>query len=328
MTPPRLPLVNRLVGLVPLPPLALSLVVAVVLVLPLPLFGMLQAREEGSVTGLWRLAMAPTIVAYVLGMHALLQSRWRLAIEQLRPLSRQPDLIVHALAADRVGEAVALLAGAAMAVWISASMQVSGWLQAYTLVTHIAMFGLLALSVFEGQRRMRHLKRVVAAGLALDLFDRQLLTPLARFGQSLSLTFVGGICLSMIFQSAASLYSLQSLVIYTILTGVALTLFFSSIWSIHVALVAAQERELAVVRQHWARAREALRQRLEQPGPAPGTDEAKKLYEPLAVFGAYEHQVLEASTWPFNPKIVKQVAASGAAPVLVYALKLAIGLSG
>jgi len=38
--------------------------------------------------------------------------------------------------------------------------------------------------------------------------------------------------------------------------------------------------------------------------------------------------VLEASTWPFDPKIAKQVAASAAAPILIYGVKVAAGLSG
>jgi len=38
--------------------------------------------------------------------------------------------------------------------------------------------------------------------------------------------------------------------------------------------------------------------------------------------------VLETSTWPFNPQIVKQVAASLVAPILIYGIKVAVGLSG
>ena len=49
----------------------------------------------------------------------------------------------------------------------------------------------------------------------------------------------------------------------------------------------------------------------------------------MVVLGAYESQVLAASTWPFNPKIVKEVMASLGAPFLIYGLKIAIGrLSG
>ena len=46
------------------------------------------------------------------------------------------------------------------------------------------------------------------------------------------------------------------------------------------------------------------------------------------MLGAYESQLLAASTWPFNPKIVKEVVASLVAPILIYGLKVALGLSG
>ena len=322
-------LVSQLIGTFPVPPVALALIVAAVLVLPLLLVAYAPGHSAAAAPqGPWRLAMAPALIAFIIGVHPWLQIRWQRAIDALRPLSRQPDIVDQDFMAFRVGAWVALLLGAALAIWISESAPVGGWLVIYTLVTNIALFGLMALAIYDGLRRTRHLKRVVAAGLALDLFDRQLLTPLARFGQSVSLTFVGGICLSLIFQSAMTLYSMQSLVIYSILIAVALTLSFSSIWSIHVALVVAQERELAVVRQQWSRARDELRRHLAQAGAACSAEDAARLYDPLVVFGTYERQVLEASTWPFNPKIVKQVAASVIAPILIYGIKVAVGLSG
>jgi len=320
-------LINQLIGFLAVPPVALALIVTAVLVLPLLLVAYMQGPSAAvAPQGLWRLAMAPALIGFILGVHPWLQVRWRLAIDALRPLALQPDIVDDTFMAFRLGAWVALLLGAALAIWISQSMPVAGWLFIYTLATNIALFSLLALAIYDGLRRTRHLKRVVAAGLTLDLFDRHLLTPLARFGQSVSLTFVGGICLSLLFQSAASLYSMQSLVIYSIQIAVALTLFFSSIWSIHVALVVAQERELTTVRQHSSRCRGELRRHLAQAGSACGAEDAARLYDPLVVFGTYERQVLEASTWPFNPKIVKEVAASLVAPILIYGIKVAAGL--
>ena len=322
-------IVNQLIGLLAVPPLALANLVAAVLVLPLLLAAYAPGRSPGvAPQGLWRLAMAPAIIAFILGVHPWLQSRWRLAIDALRPLSRQPDIVDRASMAFDLGAWAALLLGAALAIWISQSTRLAGWLFVYALATNIAMFGLVALSIYDGLRRVRHVKRVVAAGLALDLFDRQLLTPLARFGQSVSLTFIGGISLSLLFQSAASLFTVESLVTYSIQIAVALTLFFTSIWSIHLALVAAQERELTAVRRHWSRSRGELRRHLAQAGSACRAEDAARLYDPLVVFGTYERQVLEASTWPFNPKIVKEVAASLVAPILIYGIKVALGLPG
>jgi len=322
-------LVNQFIGLLPVPPVAFALIVATVLLLPL----LLAAYAPGHFSavapqGLRRLAMAPALIAFILAVHPWLQSRWWLAIDALRSLSRQPEVVDQDFMAFRPGAWVALILGAALAIWISQSMPIAGWFFVYVLATNITLFSLMALAIYDGLRRTRHLKRVVGAGLALDLFDRHLLTPLARFGQSVSLTFVGGICLSLLFQSAVSLYTVQSLVIYSILIVVALTLFFSSIWSIHVALVAAQDGELAIVRQHWSRSHGELRRHLDRAGPTGSAEDAARHYDPLVIFGTYERQVLDASTWPFNPKIVKEVLASLVAPILIYGIKLAIGLSG
>lgn len=322
-------LASRLIGSRPGQAVALALGVAALLALPLALMAFARGQTDAAaLQHLWRKAMAPALIGFILAVHPRLKSRSRLALDALRPLSLRPDILDHTFPAFGPGAWVSLLLGAGLAIWISASTPVSGWLLVYTFITNIALFGLMALTIRDGLRRTRHLRRVVAAGLALDLFDRQPLAPLARFGQSVSLTFVGGICLSLLFQSARTLYTVQALVIYSILITVALTLFFTSIWSVHVALVAAQERELATVRRHLSRARDRLRRQLAQAGPAFGTEDAARLYDPVVVFATYEQQVLEASTWPFDPKIVKQVVASLVAPVLIYAVKVAVGVSG
>ncbi len=320
MNAPNETLVGRLIGLAPMPPLVLALTVAALLLLPLLAMG----AGPSAPPGLWRFAMTPALIAFILAIHPWLQGRWQRAVEALRPLARQPALIDQAPIRFRLGAWIAVFLGSALALWISDSTPIAGGLFAYTLTTSVALFSLMGLVIHDGLRRSRLLARVVAAGLELDLFDRQRLMPVARFGQGVSLAFVGGICLSLLFQSADRLYSLQALVIYTILVGVALTSFFSSIWSVHVALVAAQQGELAAVREQWRRARESLREHLAQAGP----EEAVRLYHPLVVFATFERQVLEASTWPFNPKIVKEVGASVVAPVLIYGVKVAMGLSG
>ena len=155
------------------------------------------------------------------------------------------------------------------------------------------------------------------------MFDGHLLTPFAQWGQSLSLVFVGGISLSLLFQSYESLRSMEGVIVYGTLIVVALTLFFTSMWTIHVALAKAQAKELTTVRRDLAAAREALRRRSGEAAAA-----VQDLYLPAVVLGVYEQQVLQASTWPFNPTIVGRVFASAAAPLGVYLLKLVFGVGG
>ena len=333
MNPSNPSLLDRLTGASGLPRLVFTLAVAAVLTLPLMIAAFAHGRPDPALAqGLWRLAIAPAIIVFVLLVHPWLKQRWLAAMAALRPLTGRTEAVEQGYAISRLGESTALALGAAFGVWISSTWHVAPlWLVIYTVGTQMLMFGLLALSIHDGLRRTRYLKQVVGAGLTLDLFDRQLLAPLARFGQSVSLTFVGGICLSLLFQSYETLKSPHSLVTYSILVVVALTLVVTSIWSIHTALVAAQARELATVRRHWQQARNELRRALNGSGGSGAnvsTTEAAQRYDPLVVFGSYERQVLEASTWPFNPKIVKQLVASAAAPILIYGIKFAAGLSG
>jgi hypothetical protein len=318
-------LVGQLIGYVGLPRLAFALAVACLLV---PLLFVAVFTHDGLPVGgrwgLWKMGLEPAVIIYIFGIYPSLHRRWTLAIDALRPLTDRPELVEQAHAVNRRGEWTALLLGAAFSVWVTPWQFDARWLLLYVFASNIVMFGLMALTIYDCLVRTRRLTRVVRSGLQLDLFDRRSFTPLARWGQSVSLTFVGGTCLSLLFQSYETLYTVQSLVIYSIMVVVSLTLFITSIWSIHDALVAAQRRELAVVHQHWSRARSELKRKLAEDA----VGDAAGLYEPIVVLGAYESQLLAASTWPFNPKIVKELVASLVAPILIYGLKIAVGLSG
>jgi len=319
-------LVDKLVGYVGVSRLVFAMVIAFLLALLLLLAAVSQGGlVMGGPHGVWKMGLEPTIIVYILGIYPLLQRHWTLAIDALRPLSSKPELVEAAHVVNRRGEWIALSIGAAFSIWITSSWLLEGnWMRLYLLASNMVMFSLMALAIYDGLERTRRLARVVRGGLQLDLFDRQLLAPLARWGQTVALTFVGGICLSLIFQSYETLHTVHSLVIYSILVVVSLTLFFTSVWSIHDALVAAQQRELATVHRHWIAARKELKTRLGEGEP----NNVAGLYDPVVVFAAYESQVLAASTWPFNPKVVKELVASLVAPFLIYGLKIALGVSG
>jgi len=321
----RRSLVDGWVAQVGWPRLAVALAVAGALVLLLVLTVFVHAGPApASAWGLWKLGLEPAVIIYILWIYPPLHRRWTLAIEALRPLAERPELVEHAFAVNRRREWTVLLLGAAFSVWVARPWQFDGrWLLLYFYASSAIMFSLMALAIYDCLARTQRLARIVRGGLQLDLFDRASFAPMARWGQSVSLIFVGGTCLSLLFQSYESLTTAPSLVIYSTMVIVSLTLFFTSVWGIHDALVAAQQRELAVVRQHWNKARNELKLKLAE-GAA---GEPAGLYEPVVVLGAYERQLLAASTWPFNPKIVKELVASLVAPILIYGLKIAIGLS-
>jgi hypothetical protein len=207
--------------------------------------------------------LEPTVIVYILWVYPPLLRRWTLAVDALRPLADRPELIERAHAVNRRREWTALLLGAAFSIWVTRPWQFDGrWLLLYLYASNVVMFSLMALAIYDCLMRTQRLTRIVRAGLQLDLFDRRSYTPVARWGQRVSLTFVGGTCLSLLFQSFEALNTLRSLVIYSTVVVVSLTLFFTSIWSIHDALVAAQQRELALIHQHWSTARSEFKRKL------------------------------------------------------------------
>jgi len=280
------------------------------------------ADWEDVRAALWRLGLNPAITIYILLVHPFMHRRWQRAMDSLHALAPDIDAASSDSAASR-REWGALLLGALIGFALAyRTPAAEGWLRVYALATSALTFALLGTAIYGSLARSRHLATHSRAGLELSVFDGHLLTPFAQWGQSLSLVFVGGISLSLLFQSSHSLRSIEGVVIYGSLTVIALTLFFMSMWTIHVALAKAQQHELARVRSDLAAAREAL-QRERSAGTAGTMPDA---YVPAVICGIYEQQVLDASTWPFDPAIFGRVLASAVAPLTVYVLKIAFGV--
>lgn len=268
------------------------------------------------------LGLDPVIIVYVLVVHPFMYRRWDRAMRSLEALTPHADKAVEPKPNSRRVEwgviVLGMLVGLAIARRVPGA---EGWLRLYSEATSAIMFALLAAAIYGSFARSRHLAARLHAGLELTVFDGHLLTPFAQWGQSLSLVFVGGISLSLLFQSYKSLRSVEGMLIYGTLVIVALTLFFMSMWTIHVALKKVQDEELIRVRRDQAAARDVLFRRRDVESAAD-----VDAYLPAVVLGLYERQLLDAPTWPFNPAIVGRVLASAAAPLGVYLLKLAVGM--
>ena len=301
-------------------------VIAVVLALLLALAVYAQGgRGERGGSALWMLGLDPVILVYILILHPLMHRRWKRAMHSLQVLAPHADGAGRPMRGRRRGEWAAMLVGSLAGLALAHRLPgAEGWLRLYYEATSALTFALLAAAIYGSVMRSRHLAAHSRAGLELNVFDGHLLTPFAQWGQSVTLVFVGGISLSLLFQSYESLRSIESVIVYGSFVVVALTLFFMSMWTVHIALAKARDKELATVRRDLATAREALlRHRAGEAAAA-----VENAYLPVVVLGTYEQQVLDAPTWPFNPTIVGRVFASAAAPLGVYFLKLAFGVTG
>jgi len=301
---------------------SLAMLLGVLLALAGYLDGGIRQRDGLSP---WMIGLDPVILVYILALHPFMHRRWVRAMQSLEALAPLDRSARPTGTGVRYGEWAAMMLGMLAGLAVARrGPAAEGWIWLYSAAMSALMFALLGATIYGSVMRSRQLAAFLRSGIELKVFDGHLLTPFAKWGQGLSLVFVGGISLSLLFQSYQSLRSVESMIIYGCLIVVAMTLFFMSMWTVHVALAKAQSKELARVRSELVVAREALVHERDRETART----VQNAYLPVVILGLYERQVLNASTWPINLAIVGRVFASVGAPLAVYLLKLAFGVGG
>jgi hypothetical protein len=277
----------------------------------------------------WRVGLqGPVIIIYVLAVYPFMWRLWQRAILAFRPLMSLEEDAFYQIAMrgsvpKRHWEWVALLAGGAFSLGMGRPwMWVDQWLDVYVTVTDTLMFSLLGWLIHGGLAANRHLAWLSRQQLDLDIFNTGLLVPIARWSLGISLAFVGGISLSLVFQLQESLLNWQNITIYSILVCATVLLFFFSIRSIHGLMARAKRQELTTVRKHLVDARLRLREKVTEDL----MDGTEGIYSAVAAWGLYERQIQETSEWPFNANIIRRLAASILVPAIVYLIKIVSGL--
>jgi hypothetical protein len=257
-------LLQRLMRLARLPWYGTTAVVA----LGLLLFFILAAYLDGdfselSAWGFWRGYLdSPVLVIYILVVYPFMWRLWQRAVRAF-PLLMPDDSISKPTGAEfplpnRRREWLALAIGAAFVILLSQpwSWEFSSselWLPLYEIVTFALLFGLLAWVVYVGLSQTRYIASLSRQELKLDIFEPGALAPVAHWSLSTSLAFIGGISLSLVFQTRETLLMWQGITIYAVLLAATVLLFFMSLWSTHQAMARAKRRELEMAQKHLAR---------------------------------------------------------------------------
>ena len=314
-------------------------IVATLLLLLLCLFAYL----DGVFTDLsqWRFWQdfldGPTLIIYILAVYPFIWRMWRRSVQTLHVLSPVDEDSSKGVAMEvplpnRRWEWASMIIGAVfwLALW-----QPWGWdrrwepgaiwLSAYDVVTQLILFGLLGWLVYSSFAGNRYLNRLGRQHLNLDIFDTGTLTPIARSSLGFSLAFIGGISLSLVFQTQDDLLMWNNIIVYVILVCFTVLLFFLSMWSTHSTRARAKRRELDLVQKHLKAASHELKERAED-GSLKGTEE---LSSTITAWVNLERRIKEVPTWPFNAGIIRRLAASTLAPVAVFLIKVLsrLGLS-
>lgn len=146
----------------------------------------------------WRLGLQPIIIVYIFMIIPIYQRLWERAIQSLRILLPQPDLVSKFATYNRKAEWTALFLGTVFTLVIAQPWRgIEHWSDWYGFITGIIMFSLLGLLIYHGLSQTSQLARISRHHLKIEIFDNQLLTPVARWSLSLSLAFIGGTTLRL-----------------------------------------------------------------------------------------------------------------------------------
>ena len=308
-----------------------TMVIVAVLLL---LFLVLAAYLDGVFTdlshwSLWRSFLdGPVLIMYILVVYPFIWRLWRRSVVSIQSLLSIDKGDSHRVEVEvpipnRRWERVAILIGAVF--WLSL-WQPWGrswgpgaiWLSAYDVVTQTMLFGLLGWLVYSSFTSNQYISRLSRQHINLDIFDPGVLTPIARSSLGFSVAFIGGISLSLVFQTPEYLLMWSNITVWVILVCFTVLLFFVSMWGTHSTMAKAKTRHLDLARKHLAGFSHELEDRVAQ-GQLVGMSE---LSSTISALVTYERRVKEAPTWPFSVDIVRRLAMSVLIPAAVYLMKI------
>ena len=311
-----------------LSPLQVTGVVDLVLVLFLISVAYLDGVMDSPFkVSFWRVGLLwPAIIAYVL-LTASPSRRLRDgAIEAFRPLVPLDDddfqrLLSAASVFKRRREWLALGVGAACALALSgpilewASVGRSGWLPAlYALPAAGLMCSVMGLGIYSSIAGTRLLTELSRHSLNVSIFDLASLEPIARWSLGGTLSYIGGITLSLLLLPRFSLQRIEIVVtIYTPLIVTSVLAFFLNMRSIHGNMVEAKRRELAVVRDSLM----ALSQTLKERTAKGQVQDTQALLSAIKAWTDHEEWVRDLPEWPYTAAIKRNLALSMLLPGVV-----------
>jgi len=276
--------------------------------------------EEFIAGGQWRpLLTAPVVILYILAVSRWLSTSDARLLAAYRPIVQIDDeafdqIVRRASHISPAGEVIALVAGALVGLGISLS-----WLRGldtvllrlYVPVSLALMDGLLAWTIYGAFASTRLLAAIHRQPLKVNILDIKPLEPVGRYSLTVSLVFVGGIALGLIFGlDTENIHAWQVWLFYLPLLSVPFIIFFLNMRGTHRLLAAEKKRCLKLVAKRIHAANMAIQRRLEE------DESLGNLAEEYTALIAYETRLRLASTWPYNTSMLRTLFFTILVPLL------------
>jgi hypothetical protein len=281
----------------------------------------------------WRLLLLqPALVVYWVAALPIVRLVHRRAVTAVRRIVAVPaHELDRRLAAHRAASrwrfwlciGVGVLAGQALIQPWSGSTDTPR-VYVFHWLTTIAVWGLIGGFIGETLNGAQLLGRLQRERLTLDLFDPTPLLPVAQWGLSLVLGFVGAASIAAIAildEDVLRSYGVRSLTIYALMSATATSLFFLAVWESHRVLTRMKRLELAEVTSQLSVAHARLRRAL-------ATNDANigALAADVATWASLRQRIRDVSDWPFNTTTLRNLGAALLAPAGAAALRAYVDL--
>jgi len=168
------------------------------------------------------------------------------------------------------------------------------------------MLGLLAWTAFGSISATRVTNAMLRLPMRVDPLDRKPFEPIGRWSLAIALAFVGGIFLGLVLGSygTAALLNPRFWLLFLPLSLLPVVVFYLNMRPTHRVLSAARDRALGEVQRELRRAFPALVEHMQRGEPSGNLP-----FEVNALV-AYEKELDQASTWPYNPVILRTLVVS------------------
>ena len=251
---------------------------------------------------------APTAIAYILVIAPILGIMQPIVVRSLRPVILVDDqelarVVRRASSIPHLFEAAAIAAGLFFGFLISGGIpgpgeRWQGYVSAATGYVMCGLLGWLGFTVIANTRVVNHLLRLP---MRVDPLDIKPFEAIGRQSLVIAFAFIGGNTLALLLGNygSAALADPRFWLLFAPLFLLPVMVFFLNMVPTQRVLSQAKKRELAAVRAQLHAAFRLLLER-RQVGEPTGS-----LSQDVNALAAYEQHLNEASSWPYNPAILR-----------------------
>jgi len=265
------------------------------------------------------LLAAPTVIAYVLLLGPILGPLESAVVRSLRPVLLADDeelerVVQRAAAVSPWHEMAAIAGGLFFGVLIIGGSPDPGatWPIFVVTATGYVMLGLLGWAGFLSIASTRVVASLLRLPMQIDPLDRQPFEAIGRQSLAMALAFVGGITIGLLLggYGSAALLNPRFWLLFLPLSLLPVLVFYLNLRPTHRVLSGARERALGQVQQQLRRSFPSLLERMQKSEPT------GNLPWEVNALVTYEKELQDASTWPYNPTILRTLFVSVLVPTV------------